>query len=161
MFGWMRDPVVAENVGVRSEPSLERTLAWIEHARAAADVDAFAIVAAGEHVGNVVLDRIDAYLGTARLSIYLGEARARGRGIASAAMRLALRHAFSALGLRKVWLTVHARNGTAIAAYARLGFSVEGVLRDEFVLGGERLPALYMGLLRSEFVSGPPRATPG
>jgi len=56
-------------------------------------------------------------------------------------------------GLHKVWLTVHVRNSRAICAYARLGFEVEGVLRDGFLLAGERLAALYMGLLRDDFLA--------
>ncbi|MCU1336549.1 MAG: family N-acetyltransferase [Bryobacterales bacterium] len=54
--------------------------------------------------------------------------------------------------LNKVWLTVHALNAPAIRAYSALGFQVEGVLRDGFLLNGERLPALYMGLLRDDFL---------
>jgi diamine N-acetyltransferase len=55
------------------------------------------------------------------------------------------------MGLHKVWLTVHSRNAPAIGAYVRLGFMLEGILRDEFWLAGQRLPALYMGLLREDF----------
>jgi hypothetical protein len=32
-----------------------------------------------------------------------------------------------------------------------LGFSVEGVLRDEFWLEGQRLNVFYMGMLAEEF----------
>ena len=68
-------------------------------------------------------------------------------------MYLALRDGFAVRGLHKVWLTVHTRNSRAICAYARLGFEVEGVLRDGFLLAGERLAALYMGLLRDDFLA--------
>jgi RimJ/RimL family protein N-acetyltransferase len=33
-----------------------------------------------------------------------------------------------------------------------LGFSLEGILREEFYLDGERLSVFYMGLLRDEFL---------
>ena len=55
------------------------------------------------------------------------------------------------MGLYKVWLTVHCRNIPAINAYTALGFSVEGILRGEFILHGDRITALYMGILREDF----------
>ena len=102
---------------------------------------------------NVILDQHDARLSSARLSVYVGPRESRGSGIGVSGMYLALRNAFAERGLHKVWLTVHSRNSRAICAYANLGFEVEGVLRDGFLLDGERLPALYMGLLRSDFLA--------
>jgi RimJ/RimL family protein N-acetyltransferase len=53
--------------------------------------------------------------------------------------------------LYKVWLTVHARNAAARRAYEKVGFVTEGLLRGEFLLGGERVDAYYMGLLADEY----------
>ena len=150
MYGWMLDREVYENIGLRGEPSLRRTRAWIRSALRDRTVRPFAIRLSGRHVGNVVLDRIDDHLGTARLSVYIGEAAARGAGVGRAAVRLAVERAFDQLGLHKVWLTVHARNGRAISSYLLIGFQIEGVHRDEFLLRGRRLPLLYMGCLRGD-----------
>ena len=152
MSRWMEDPEVRNNVGVRREPSLERTLEWIAAALADPTIRAFAVICDGAHVGNVVLDRLDDYLGTARLSIYIGEAQSRGSGIGRAATWLAVREAFDSLAVHKVWLTVHSRNAKALKAYAALGFKTEGVLRGEFILGDQRLDALYLGVFRNELV---------
>jgi RimJ/RimL family protein N-acetyltransferase len=154
MYRWMCDPVVRDNVGVRSEPSLERTRAWIEQATHDSTVAPFAIELDGVHVGNVVLDRIDNHLATCRLSIYVGESAARGKGVGRAAVEQAVRHAFQTLGLNKVWLTVHVHNAPAIAAYVAAGFAVEGILRDEFVLRGKRCAAFYMSVLNEEHAVG-------
>ncbi|RJS25870.1 hypothetical protein DRW03_05190 [Corallococcus sp. H22C18031201] len=151
MLRWMREPSVRWGVGVRSEPSMARTVEWIHRALSPdSGVHAFAILEAGQHVGNVVLDRVDAWLGTARLSIYVGESTHRGRGVGRAAVNLVLRHAFRTLGLFKVWLVVHEENAAARRTYASLGFVEEGRLRGEFLLGERRVDALYMGLLASE-----------
>jgi RimJ/RimL family protein N-acetyltransferase len=150
MYRWMCDPAVRDNVGVRSEPSLARTSAWIEQATEDPAAAPFAIELGGMHVGNVVLDRIDHHLSTCRLSIYVGEAAARGKGIGRAAVELAVQHAFATLGLNKVWLTVHVHNAPAIAAYVAAGFAVEGILRDEFVLRGKRCAAFYMSVLKQD-----------
>jgi RimJ/RimL family protein N-acetyltransferase len=154
MYQWMCDPVVRDNVGVRSEPSLARTRSWIEQATQDATVAPFAIELDGVHVGNVVLDRIDNHLATCRLSIYVGEPSARGKGVGRVAVALAVQHAFGMLGLNKVWLTVHVHNAPAIAAYVAAGFAMEGILRDEFVLRGKRCAAFYMSVLKEEHAAG-------
>jgi len=151
MYRWMCDPVVSENLGLRSEPSLERTVQWIDSARNDSSMRPFAILLDGHHAGNVVLDNMNHYLGTGRLSVYVGEKATRGSGVGITGMYLAIRQAFNELELHKIWLTVHARNFQAINIYNKLGFSLEGILRDEFLLKDERLAALYMGLLCHDF----------
>lgn len=150
MLRWMRDPEVAENIGLRATPTLERTQEWIAKANANTGTRAWGIFHFDSHVGNVVLDCLDDHLCSARLSIYLGEASARGQGVASAALRLVLRRAFAEHGLHRIWLTVHERNTRAALVYARLGFRIEGILRDDFLLRGQRVNAILMGMLRTE-----------
>jgi len=151
MYRWMCDPAVSQNLGLRQEPSLEKTHQWIVRALGDPTVCAYAILNSGQHVGNVILDRIDNYLSSARLSVYVGEPQSRGAGVGRTGIFLALREGFETMGLHKVWLTVHAHNTPAILTYQRLGFQVEGVLRDEFIFDGERIAALYMGVLAEEF----------
>src|SRR5476649_2041499 len=86
MWTWMTDPAVRESVGVRESPSLEKSQDWIRRALTDAAVRAFAIMQGGEHVGNGILDRIDSYLQSARLSIYVGEKSARGQGVGQTAL---------------------------------------------------------------------------
>src|SRR4051794_5294463 len=59
MFHWMCDADVRENVGVRREPSLAATEAWLQMALGDDRFAPFAIVQHRRHVGNVILDRID------------------------------------------------------------------------------------------------------
>ncbi|MCS6806063.1 MAG: GNAT family protein [Acidobacteriota bacterium] len=151
MFRWMCDPVIRKNLGLRSEPSLERTETWIKNALQDPTVHPLAALLNDQHVGNVVLDRIDAYLASARLSVYIGEPSARGAGVGLTAIYRALVEGFESLCLHKVWLTVHCQNYAAINAYVKLGFTLEGILRDEFWLDGRRVNAWYMGLLHDDF----------
>ncbi len=151
MAEWMTDPVVRDGVGLRTTPTIASTINWINEASENPLVRAFAIHLRDQHVGNIVFDRIDSHLSTARLSIYIGELSARGSGIGQSALVLGLREAFVNLDLHKIWLTVHAENHVAIAAYLRVGFVLEGIHRDEFLLCGRRISAAYMGLLKDEF----------
>lgn len=154
---WLRDPAVSANLGLRARPTLAKTRAFIAAAASAGAVCARAILLGERHVGNVVLDQIDPLIGKARLHIYVGEADARGHGVGRRAVELALGLAFDRLGLHKVWLTVHARNRAAIRAYEAVGFAIEGVHRAEFLLEGERIDELYMGVLRPAGPASHPR----
>jgi RimJ/RimL family protein N-acetyltransferase len=150
MLRWTSQPEVAENLGLRSEPSLERTRAYIQRAKTDPSYSAWAIMLADVHVGNVILDQIDRRAEKARLHIYVGGASARGQGVGKRAVSLAVEVAFSDLGLQKVWLTVHEKNAAAIAAYRSVGFALEGTHRKEFLLDGVLVDELYMGILRSD-----------
>lgn len=151
MLAWMGDPNLRSDLGVRSEPSLERTRAWIARATRDPTFAPFAIEADGHHVGNVILDCIDSYLGTARVTIYVGAPNARLVGVGKSALLHACRHGFDVLGLAKIWLTVHQRNYPAICAYTRLGFALEGIHRGEFLIGKHRIDAFYFGLMREDY----------
>ena len=151
MCRWVLDPAVANDMGLQAAPSLERTRSWIEQATSDETFLARAILLGGRHVGNVVLDRIDRRLACARLSIYVGESDQQSGGVGQTAIFQVLIEAFDRLQLNKVFVTVHCRNVASLKMCSKAGFVVEGILRDEFVLNGERLDLFYMGLLAPEF----------
>ena len=113
--------------------------------------------AAGELLELVIADaETDAYLGEVMLA--LGEHRvgelgcgllpaARGRGIASRALRLVAEWSLSELGLARVEVVVACENDAALRLVARAGFHVEGTLRSYLELDGERLDARICSLL--------------
>jgi RimJ/RimL family protein N-acetyltransferase len=152
MLAWMQDPEVAGNIGLSREPSLAGTLAWLEKAQSGESVLAFGILLQGQHVGNVVFDQLERHVGLARLSVYLGEPQARGKGVGLAGICLALRDLFGRPGWHKVWLTVHVENLAAIRTYEQIGFQREGLLREAFLVDGRRTDMYYMGLLKREFL---------
>jgi RimJ/RimL family protein N-acetyltransferase len=151
MYRWVCDPIISENIGLCREPSLERTRHWIDAAVRDDSMRVSAILSEGRHCGNVVIDSIAPHLGTGSLSAYIGEVAARGSGIGTTGMYLAIRMFFGEPRTHKINLRVHASNFPAIRAYDKLGFILEGILREEFLLRGERMAALRMGLLRSDF----------
>ena len=151
MYRWMQDPDISTNIGLHNKPSLDRTTQWITNVIDDRTVLARAIILNGNHVGNVVLDHNDIYLATARLSIYIGEPKARQGGVGTTAIHALLREGFQERSLYKVWLTVHINNTVAIKTYMRVGFMLEGILRDEFILNSKRVSLLYMGITRSDF----------
>lgn len=147
----MRDPEVASNIGLSRAPSLKATREWIEKSTNAG-VWAYALHADGDYVGNVVFDQYDPWLQSVRLSVYIGPREARLKGIGRVGMRLALADLFHKSDVNKVWLSVHEGNRSAIRAYVALGFQVEGTMREAFRIDNQLVSALYMGLLRSDFI---------
>jgi ribosomal protein S18 acetylase RimI-like enzyme len=79
-------------------------------------------------------------LGIAGLAVAPGDRR---RGVASALLAAAEQQA-RARGARKLSLRVFGTNATAARLYERLGFGVEGILRDEFCIGGRYVDEVLM-----------------
>jgi RimJ/RimL family protein N-acetyltransferase len=86
------------------------------------------VIEAGEFgpVGCCGLTDIDEQAGTASLTVYLGEPRARRRGIAGRALRALLDWALGPRGLKRVTAEVFADNAAAVGLYTRLGFAPAG-----------------------------------
>jgi RimJ/RimL family protein N-acetyltransferase len=104
----------------------------------------------GRPVGAAGLHHLDDPARKAELGIFIGPAREWGRGFGTEATALLVRHAFDGLGLHRVWLHVHADHPRAIAAYERVGFRSEGVLRESALRDGKLVDVVSMGILRGE-----------
>jgi ribosomal protein S18 acetylase RimI-like enzyme len=79
-------------------------------------------------------------LGIAGLAVAPGDRR---RGAASMLLAAAEQHA-RARGARKLSLRVLSTNAAALRLYGRLGFQREGILRDEFRIGGRYVDDVLM-----------------
>jgi ribosomal protein S18 acetylase RimI-like enzyme len=73
----------------------------------------------------------------------------QGAGVGRALIEAAVERA-RALGARKVTLRVLGHNDTARRLYERCGFVVEGVLKDEFYLGGRYADDVFMARYLTE-----------
>jgi [ribosomal protein S5]-alanine N-acetyltransferase len=76
---------------------------------------------------------------------------ARGRGIGSRAVALAVSWAFADLDLLRVEMTTTPDNAPVAALARRLGFTREGVLRKRNVERGRRVDVVWFGVLREEW----------
>jgi RimJ/RimL family protein N-acetyltransferase len=110
----------------------------------------------------VISDRMtDAYLGETMLALSehsVGEVgcclvpAARGRGIATEALRLLTDWSFTALGLGRVQVFVAPENAAALELAERVGFRREGVLRSYWEIDGARLDVVVLARVRGEVV---------
>ncbi|MFX1255540.1 MAG: GNAT family N-acetyltransferase [Promethearchaeota archaeon] len=75
-----------------------------------------------------------------------------GKGYGSDAMIVLLDFAFSVLDLHNVYLSVVAFNERAINVYKKLGFKVQGKLRELAFRNGKRYDIAFMDILKPEFL---------
>ena len=108
------------------------------------------------HVGNIGLHRIDWQNRYAEYGVVIGERDFWGQGIGTEATRLICGHGFDRLNLHRIWLGVFSEHQAAIRMYERVGFKVEGTLREEILRGGKYSDKVVMGLLAEEFRAATP-----
>ena len=100
--------------------------------------------------GSVSLEAIDRANDSADVGYWLDE-RYQGRGIVTRCVTELSRLAFEDLGLHRLTIRAATGNAKSAAIPERLGWTFEGVLREQEALRGERLDMRLYSLLRGEF----------
>ncbi len=96
-------------------------------------------------IGNVVRGALrSAWVG------YWVSTALTGRGVATAAVALAVDHSFGPMGLHRVDATVRPENGASRAVLARVGFREEGLLRRYLDVDGDWRDHLLVALTAEE-----------
>ena len=103
-------------------------------------------------IGTCTLHRIDRQHRRAELG-YMLRRDLWGRGLAHEALTALLNHAFGAMGLHRLEADIDPRNAGSIRSVERLGFKLEGQLRERYFLAGEIQDSLIYGLLAPEWNS--------
>jgi ribosomal-protein-serine acetyltransferase len=105
--------------------------------------------------GSIRVKDIDTCDRKAKIGYFLGR-EFEGQGIMTASVRIILDHCFNVLQLNRIELHCAVTNTSSMAVARRLGFTLEGVLRQDECLHGVFVDQQVYGLLRAEFVgSGP------
>ena len=113
----------------------------------------FAIVSAQDEadvLGSIGLRDADELRGEVG---YLVRASARGRGVASRALRLLAEWALTERGLARVQLYARLDNPASQRAAEKAGFRREGVIRSHMLIRGERHDAVIFGLIAEDVAS--------
>jgi ribosomal-protein-serine acetyltransferase len=129
------------------------TAAFIEVATAQRDAGrgpTFTVLHDGAIVGIVGFRPIDRLNRSGEIGYWLAEAYQR-RGIMTACCRFVVRYAFLTLDLNRVEIAAATTNRRSRAIPERLGFKLEGVLRERENLYGTHVDHAMYSLLRSEF----------
>lgn len=103
-----------------------------------------------EFVGWIHLTDISPSHGRAEIGLLLAP-EYRGRGYGEDAMKNMIEMGFNQLRLNRMYLTTRGINERAIGLYKKLGFKVEGTLRQHAFINGKYYDTIFMGLLFSEW----------
>jgi RimJ/RimL family protein N-acetyltransferase len=148
---WRNDPELIAQLGTNFRfISQEVDDEWFENYLSNRDKSVrLAIEVNGEYIGNVNLTHIDFRNKSAEYSIMLGIKSFRGKGVGLAASKMILEHGVKDLGMRRIWLTCLEDNKPAIGLYYKLGFQLEGVMRDAVYKQGSFRNLLLMSLINN------------
>lgn len=114
----------------------------------------FSITVDGRFAGQLTLGNV--VRGSLR-SAWVGywvESGVAGGGVATAAVALAVDHAFGPVGLHRVEATVRPENGASLRVLAKLGFRDEGLLRRYLEVDGAWRDHRLLAMTRDEIDVG-------
>jgi RimJ/RimL family protein N-acetyltransferase len=122
----------------------------------------FAIVAndGGSYVGNIKLGPVSSRHGIANILVKIEGEKYWEEGIATEAIRLATRYAFSYLSLRRLTATAKVGNVLAVRAHEEAGFRVEGVRRGQSFGNGSMGDQAIMGMVAADWIAQLPLTLP-
>jgi RimJ/RimL family protein N-acetyltransferase len=101
-------------------------------------------------IGTVSLHRFHATNRRAEIG-YILRSDQWGHGYAREAVSLAIDHAFGPLGLHRIEADTDPRNTGSCKLLERLGFKLEGVMRERWIVDGEVSDSACYGLLAREW----------
>jgi RimJ/RimL family protein N-acetyltransferase len=159
LFQWQNDPDIRDlTKGFRFPVQMDNVKEWLKSIRDqnSKSRTIFAIRVANKFAGTVQLNSIDPYQRKAMFGIMIGDPEQRGKGVGYMATSLMLDYAFNGLDFRRVGLEVIEPN-PAKHLYERLGFKIEGKIREDYYSDGKSIDTLLYGILRSEFVIDIPK----
>ena len=127
---------------------------WVERyarGRAEGTNAGFAIVdsGTGDFLGFMALVKLDLEAQEAEAG-YIVSSRARGRGVATRALRLLTTWAFAELSLERIELLIDVENPASEVVAQRCGYTREGVLRWTYLKPGLRSDTIVYSMLRRE-----------
>jgi RimJ/RimL family protein N-acetyltransferase len=150
---WVNDFEIIRNLVMHRPMSLEAEEAFIARVNEDKNVVVFAIVLKTNDrvIGNTALHAIHPRNQQAGFGIMIGDKQEWNKGHGTEATRLILRYAFDTLNLHRIWLHVYEDNQRAIRSYEKVGFRLEGKLREHVYRDGRFWDVLTMGILRKEW----------
>jgi [ribosomal protein S5]-alanine N-acetyltransferase len=153
-LSWLNDPEVTRYMETGTFPTTARDLEKFYDDVTGSRIQVILAVAdrkSGRHIGNVKLGPIHWIHRCATFGIMIGDKKLWGKGAGLEATKLMVEYGFDRLNLRRIDLGVFADHGAAVRCYEKIGFKVEGRMRESLFKDGKYVDRLWMGLLRSEY----------
>jgi [ribosomal protein S5]-alanine N-acetyltransferase len=158
------DAEVTRRYGEEPHRSVEETRGWVEkrlvdYERRDAIVWAFARREDDTVIGSCCFWHFDPTFRTAEIGYELCRSE-WGRGIGAEGVSAAVRYGFEEMDLHRIEACPLVFNEPSRQLLLRLGFVLEGTLRERCLVRGRFEDQLYLGLLRDEWRNRTPPARP-
>jgi diamine N-acetyltransferase len=152
---WFNDPDVRKTLIISERFEQEKTICWFEKMQDDDSRLEFVIETTEKTpVGIIGLAGIDSTHRTAEIYLVIGQKEFWGKGVMLEAECLLIDWAFNSLGLEKIWAEARPDNIASLITMKKIGFQIEGTLRNEKIVNGQRTTVLHLGLLREDFKRG-------
>ncbi len=153
----INDTDVGAMAGYGFPPSVDQATEWLHQVTAhggARQGFFFAVCELGDDrfIGTTWLKELNLLHGNAELAIFMDRDHV-GSGWGTEAQRVLLDFAFRTIGLERVYLTVSAANARAIRSYEKVGFQLEGRMRNVWRGAHGLEDGILMAILRAEWAS--------
>ena len=148
---WANDPAIFHSMGFVPPISLEKTISWWEgNQNNNSRFDAVFETDEGEYAAFGGLTGIDPIVRKAEFYVFANP-KMHGRGIGTRATRMLCQYGFEVLQLHKIFLLTNESNVAARKLYEKVGFTLEGIHREEKLFNERYEGRYYYGMLASEF----------
>lgn len=152
---WLADREVTKFLSIyeNKPPTRREERAWIKEAKKDKTRICLAInTTEGKHIGSVSLMKIDYFSKRAEYGIFIGDRRYHGQGYGTEAGKLLVDYGFKRLKLYRICLRLIGYNVRGQRSYEKIGFKIEGRLRDHVYRDGCYHDEILMGILRNEYL---------
>ena len=153
---WLNDPEVADGLATYLPLSMADEEQWFERmARSQQEEKPLAIdlneKGSWRLIGNIGLFNLEWVNRSAEFGIFIGDKSCWNKGYGTEAVQLLLQHGFETLNLHRIYLRVYSTNPRARRSYEKVGFVLEGTLREAVYRHGRYADVHMMSVLRSEW----------
>lgn len=137
---WLQDPQVNQYLETRfHHQNLSTITDFIKAIIANPNEHLFAIrlTETDQHIGNIKIGAIKPQHKTGEVSLFIGDKKSWGKGIASQAIQLISRYSIEQLKLRKLSAGAYKPNIASTKAFLKVGYQSDGTLSEHFLLNGQ------------------------
>jgi len=151
---WRNQPEIRERTREYAPLNMLNQERWFESLLDRANI-MFAIVSRETSpprlIGVCGLAHIDRQNRNAEFSYYIGDVESRGRGYGRHVAYLLFEYGFGELGLHRIWGEVYGIAGDILEIDKKLGFKVNGTLRETYFCKGKYWNSWIVSVLDSEW----------
>lgn len=152
-LSWLQDKDINYFLEIRHEKqTLNKIKNYVSSCNISKNIYLFGIFSISDiHIGNIKIGAIKEQHNIASMSIFIGNKKYWGKGIATESIKALADFSFNNIGLHKLTAGMYSNNTNSIKAFELAGFVKEGVRKKHYKLENEYIDVIELGLLSEEF----------